>query len=253
MTLRSLFLLCLGAVAACTGTDVGNPPRGGLADFETPGCKHGDEAKALPPSVRGLALNDSAYAGLTCFVWQRSGEDLRIEVTNYAAGCGSDAGWKPSSRLRADGALELVLDNPTCLSAKCGWCLYDLGFEVRDVGVMSQALEVHVLGDTCSDERSDLAATLAIDDAASGVVCSYANKWALDWHACELESTGQERMPCGVCREPGSTTCAAGLTCTEVEPEHSLCLASCSSDADCAPRDVLRCEDGVCRLPAAAP
>lgn len=247
---QALFLLQL---VACMGTDVGNPPRGGLSSFDTPGCKtiaNGD--KGADPPLYSWLPDDERYRGLQCFLWDRQDDDkLRVRVTNYAAGCHADEGWQPRAIARSAREVDLVLENRQCLSAGCGWCLYDLLF-VLDAKLAGQpTLSLNLLQDPgCGDQRRD-SVTLPLGEHASGVNCSYANPHALNDWTFTHGAAGKERMPCGH-SEP-SVSCAAGLSCTAVDSEgryqdHKLCLAFCQNDADCRPSELMRCKDGACQL-----
>ena len=124
----------VSALAACTGTDTGNPP---VIGFGNSGCKKGTSS-ALQSVDKGTP--DPRYEGLTCLTWQHVDQQtVQIDLTNYEAGCEADKGWRPEAQLRADGGLDIVLRDDDCSQAKCGWCIYDLSFTVRSGEVVADA------------------------------------------------------------------------------------------------------------------
>ena len=250
---RLVNTLLLVQLVACTGTDVGNPPRGGLSSFDTPGCKSvASPDKGVDPPLYDWLPAEERYRGLQCFLWDRQDDGkLRVRVTNYADGCHANEGWRPRAIARDEREVDLVLENPGCVAAGCGWCIYDLLF-VLDAKLASQpTLSLNLLQDPdCGDQRRD-SVTLPLGEQASGVSCSYANPYALDDWTFAHASAGKERMPCG--HSELGVSCAADLSCTEVDSggryqNHKLCLASCQSDADCAPSELMRCKQGSCQL-----
>ncbi|HTU62097.1 MAG TPA: hypothetical protein VMF89_26750 [Polyangiales bacterium] len=253
---RFVNALLLVQLLACTGTDVGNPPRGGLSSFDTPGCKSvASPDKGVDPSRYDWLPDDERHRGLQCFLWDRQDDGkLRVRVTNYTDGCHADEGWHPRAIARGEREVDLVLENPGCVSASCGWCLYELLFVLDAKLTVQSTLSLNLLRDPdCSDQRRE-SVTLPLGEHASGVTCRYANPYALnDWTFTHPASAGQERMPCGH-SEPGAS-CAAGLTCTAVDSggryqDHKLCLASCQSDSDCESSELMHCREGTCQLAA---
>jgi hypothetical protein len=248
--MRSIALLVLACTVACTGTDVGNPPRGGLSTFDTPGCKTiatGD--KGTQPPARVWLPDPATYGGLQCFLWDTTEEGkLRVRVTNYGAGCSSDEGWQPRAIERGAQEVDLLLESPECLSASCGWCIYDLLFELDAKWAQQPELTLNLLQDPdCSDRPRRDSADLPLASKPSGAVCNYANPYALEDWAEKREQSGMERMPCAY------TACMAGLTCSAVESAGKyqmlkLCLASCTTDADCSAQGLMQCKAGTCQL-----
>lgn len=239
----------VSALAACTGTDTGNPP---VIDFGNSGCKKGTSS-ALQSVDKGTP--DPRYEGLTCLTWQHVDEQtVQIDLTNYEAGCEADKGWKPQAEVRADGGLDIVLRDEDCSQAKCGWCIYDLSFTVHVDKPLSDG-EVHVYQAGCGGVSPyEKRATLALASSPSGAVCNYTNRNALSWPGGG--AGGGKRMPCTTATTsgPGSASCQAGLVCTDLGESTPVeaanagtrCLLSCTADADCD--ELTSCQEGVCKL-----
>jgi hypothetical protein len=245
MTMPTLFLLfALLLLGACNGTDVGNPPRGELTHFDTSPCKNDSFDKGIDP-LPAWQPDPAVYAGLTCVLWESAGDQLRVRLTNHKDGCHVDSVWKPRVNTSAEG-VELVLDNPRCIFAGCGNCIYDLAFDVRVSELQERdPLELRVLGNDCHDERP-VHHTLSLprETRAQGARCSYTFE---NFSLLGESGSGGLHMPCGDVAPFGSVACSSGV-CTEVSPGHRLCLAPCSADADCQPADVMACREGVCQL-----
>ncbi len=175
-----------------------------------------------------------------------------MRVTNYGEGCHSNEGWEPRAIRRSEREVDLLLESPECLSAGCGWCIYDLLF-VLDASLTTQPeLSLNLLEDpNCGgDQPKRDSVTLPLADRPLGVVCSYANPSAMHEWALTHGRTGAERMPCPRMLAVG---CGPGLACTPVDSGNKygdlqLCLAPCQSDADCAPGELMRCKQGSCQL-----
>lgn len=242
-------LSAVSALAACTGTDTGNPP---VIDFGNSGCK-----KGITSALQSVdkATPDPRYEGLTCLTWQHVDEQtVRVDLTNYESGCHSDTGWTPRTKLREDGGLDLILQDAECSQAGCGWCIYDLSFTVA----LDQSIhdgEVHVYQAGCDGvSPHEKWAVLALSSQPSGAVCNYANRNALAWPGQGVG--GGNRMPCATGSAAGqqSVSCQAGLVCSDlgesvpVEAANAgaRCLLACTSDANCD--ELTSCQDGVCKL-----
>lgn len=238
---------CFLPLSSCTvepgGTDTGNPP---LIDFDESGCKsHQYEKELRSQSLETTsAFENPLYDGLTCFVWQRlEAGSLRVQITNYADSCGADLSWTPEARV-VDGELQLALMDTRCIVAGCGSCVYDLSYDVR-VDTTSD-LAVSLEHEGCGATRK-LTARLPLATQEAGSSCVYADHGALFWHAGTTGSLGKRHMPCVTSPKDGpSQQCDDGLVCSAPSPERPICLARCTSDAEC---DALtRCSDGVCQL-----
>jgi hypothetical protein len=243
--MRTLLLFSLLALfAACNGTDVGNPPRGGLTDFETSACKKFSFEKGID-RLPAWQPDPELYAGLTCVLWDTSGETLRVRLSNHRDGCGLDHGWEPQARID-DTGVELLLDNPSCSIAACGNCIYDLSFDVQVAALQDRSeLSLRVLGSECSGERPvHHTLRLPLASQPSGAQCTYTFE---NFDLLGAMPQGALHTRCGDTALFGSVGCASGV-CTEVSAKNRLCLAPCSSDLDCQPADVMTCSEGVCQL-----
>lgn len=249
--MRTLLALALLSLVACTGTDVGNPPRVELTGFDTSACK----ARLGAPGDKGIQPVQSwmpdarVYSGLSCLLWELDDDTLHVRLVNHGDGCGLESVWKPRA-LTHDGGIDLQLVRTNCIEAGCLGCLYDLAFDVRvpDAQLSRDVLQLRLLGDTCHTDEPSVHQTLALPIAnqRSGAQCSYTYRGITAWsHA----SPGDPRVPCGSFDDLQSRDCVSGV-CTEVEPGRHLCLPTCNNDTDCQPSDVTACIDGVCQLPA---
>lgn len=244
--------LVLITLTACTGTDVGNPPRGELTGFDISACKPRLEAagnKGVKP-VQNWMPDARLYSGLSCVLWELDDDTLHLRLVNHGDGCGLDSQWKPRLLTR-DAGLDLQLARTDCSEAGCFGCLYDLAFDVRVPSALRglDELELRVLGDTCHTDQPAVHNTLRVPTATrQGATCSYTYQDGVTawFHA----SPGDPRVPCGSFDDRESRDCVSGV-CTEVEPSRHLCLPACSSDADCLPSDVTACSAGVCQLRSA--
>jgi hypothetical protein len=95
---------------------------------------------------------------------------------------------------------------------------------------------------------------LPADAGESGILCRYANQFAYDQQLAEQDRCGSKFGTCGdgggFCNSgTGPTTCRDNLVCTTAD-DASRCLEPCTTDADCSPREVSACIDGICRLSA---
>jgi hypothetical protein len=245
MIMRTLLPLCV-LLLACTGTDVGNPPRGGLAP---------DSTKGVEP-ISAWQPDPAVYSGLSCLLWERDGGMLRVRVTNLQTGCEVHRVWKPRAVLSGD-KLDLFLDNPECIVAGCGSCIYDLAFDVELGDAQQEAPELllRLLDSDCGSagERNVFyKLSLPIGAQQRGASCDYtfSTSSAFSAFIFKLARPDSPRVPCGVWGTADRSTCQTGA-CTDVDPSSQLCLPTCSSDAECAPSDVTACVAGVCQLRAA--
>lgn len=248
--MQRLLPIALLFLATCTGTDVGNPPRGELTRFDTTECKAplgtpGD--KGIQP-VQEWMPDPRVYSGLACVLWKLENDTLHLRLVNHGDGCALDAQWKPRVLASEDG-LDLQLARTECIEAGCLGCLYDLAFDVRVPEALRSMdeLPLRVLGDTCHTDEPAVhhALRLPIGTTQQGAMCSYLyyNQFTTWLHA----RPGDPRAPCGSHDDVQSRDCVSGV-CTEVEPARHLCLPACTSDSDCEPSDVTACIDGVCQL-----
>lgn len=226
-------------LAACSGTDTGNPP---VIDFRNSACHDQtysrDKDAILQSLDDGSLVPDPKYKGLTCFAFEQDAHALHLLVSNYKSGCESQLGWTPRLEERADGGLDVILEDRNCVTAACGWCLYDLSFDLPLELAINR--EVHLLQRGCEGAHPELSAQLALGQQ-DGVACDYTDANALAWRG---RGGTSERM---LCSETG--TCDSGLTCTTIGADtRGRCLRNCDDDTEC---DTLsQCTAGVCQLSA---
>jgi hypothetical protein len=238
------------SLAACTGTDTGNPP---VIDFRNSACH--DQSYSTNKDVilqsleEGTLVPDPRFKGLTCFVSELRADSLHLLVSNYMAACGSEGGWTPRVAERSDGGLDLILEDADCAVAKCGWCLYDLSFDLPREYATARSLHLYQQG--CDGDPMEITTQLALTETEAAA-CAYTSANALMWKG--RGDTG-ERMLCGSWPDGYETgTCDLGLTCSELTSDPTWrqgggrCLRNCATDIDCDGLSV--CTSGVCQLKA---
>lgn len=244
-------VLASGAVVACAGgTETDNPHKSGdLVAFDASACKK-EAVEASGTSSEAFVVA-SEFDGLTCLEWEtENDETVTFRVLNLNGGCSVQ--WSGDAVVQADGSLELLLTNTQCAVARCGWCLYDFQFGVRNVPPLS-ALPVRIGTIGCPGEAPsfDNELTLPEDAPASGILCRYTSIFAYDQLLGERDLCGSRFGSCrdeaGFCTTEGATECREGLVCAPVD-DTKRCLSPCETDDDCAPREVSACVDGICRL-----
>jgi hypothetical protein len=245
---------CLLAVIACTsGTETDNPASGSLVRFDASTCKSETVERSTVPGRSADALvTASDYDGLTCLEWERqTDQELVIRFLNVTGPCA--VAWQGNATTTVDGGLALTAKNPSCEITRCGSCLYDLEFVVKDS--VPPGLDVTLALADCKGEPSGrtLSAVLPADATDSGILCRYADGSAFGQKLAREGLCGARFSPCGAASGtcPENTSCSDELTCTELGDELGsvLCLAPCTLDEDCAPAGVTRCEEGVCVVP----
>jgi hypothetical protein len=244
----------LGPVVACAGgTETGNPNHGGsVVAFDASACKK-EQPVESGRSQQGI-VDASEYDGLRCVEWERTSDSLlTLRLLNVNGGC--SVPWQGEGHVRDDGSLELLLVNPKCAVALCGWCLYDFAFTLRDApapaGLPIEVGQVACPGDEPTWEP---ALVLPADAGDSGIVCRYANQFAYDQQLQEQDRCGSQFGTCGdqggFCSASGGPiVCRDDLVCSPADGVNR-CLEPCTADADCAPHAVSACIDGICRLSA---
>lgn len=247
-------LLVLAAIAACGGSGT-DAPRSPVISFSSSACKK--EAAAKMAALRTfdlMAIEDEAgLDGLRCVAWKRVGaSEMKLDLFNFDGACG--ATWLGDAAVAADGTLELHIDNPSCVVAKCGSCLYDWSFDVAGVP-SDQPTTLAIAMNACPDTQAPVVTTVTLGAEAQGIVCGFAYYGALQAEAVDLGTCGQIGMPCTgayLCGtgSPSTTgTCAAGLACGDDgrSATELLCLVPCTTAADCPRTDVWSCQSGLCR------
>jgi hypothetical protein len=173
MRYTSLTTAALLVFISCTGTETDNP----LVDFNHSGCKnHGDDtalsASGVASQRHALDVDGGTDDGRYCFAWQVADDGtLRIDVVNYPTACSVD--FSSASASLGEGALALSIQRASCVVARCGGCVYDLAFDVRDVD-HTRPLALELIERNCEGEPIDGAGktlTLPIDAEDSGERC----------------------------------------------------------------------------------
>ena len=253
MRRNSFALSLLGCLAACVGTDTGNPTRGGSgSEFERPrvsGCKsHGGQLSTGLAAQALTTSNAHDYDGLQCLRWEREGNRVRFEAFNFTDSCEvSFVGRVDAPR---PGHVNVVLKNPACEIAGCGSCMYDAAVEIDTVRAkLADDAEVELRTEDCKGIQTRLASwQLAPGDGASALQCSYPRGADLIDHARRQNLCGKREMPCRTSCGSKDVACDPGLVCGAAGEYSSTCLAECQSDGDCHLPEVMTCQQGVCRL-----
>lgn len=239
-------LVALYALVSCSssgGTETGNPAI--LSSFDSSSCK----SKAPTPGAQALLAQDDTE-GLECIEWSREPDGLlRLRLSNVRQGCAD--GYQGKAELSTAGALDLTLYSSVCAVAACGWCLFDFEAKLRDIPT-DEALPLRIGRAVCETEPTTWSepVSLPLDQSSEGVICRFADRWALRQYAAQRGRCGERNMPCGACdAEAGPGACAENLVCSEVASNDWRCLTSCESDADCI-ANVTSCDAGVCRASA---
>jgi hypothetical protein len=232
----------LVAAVSCTGaggTETDNPAT--LADFSSSACK----SREGDPGQQALVLESEAE-GLQCVEWtQEASGALGVRLLNFPEPCGED--YLGTAKTKGDGTLELAVYKSSCDVFKCGTCVFDFTYTLSGVDT-SQPLSIHLGSATCATEPTTFTdeVTLPVDEQETGVVCRTLNRSAVEQYGRGRSRCGERNMPCGTCDGIDSTSCASGLTCTEVASNDARCLESCSTNDDCA-GGLTTCEDGLCQ------
>ena len=230
----------LVAAVSCTGgTETTNPAT--LADFSSSACK----SREGDPGQQALVLESDAE-GLQCVEWtQDASGSLGVRLLNFPERCGDDYLGKAANA--ADGALELSVYKQSCQVLKCDDCVFDFAYTLSGIDT-SQPLSIHLGSATCATEPTTFTdeVTLPVDEQETGVVCRALKRSAVEQYGRGRHRCGERNMPCGTCGGADNTSCATGLTCTEIDGNDSRCLESCSTNDDCT-GGLTACEDGLCQ------
>jgi hypothetical protein len=258
--------IMLLAASACsdngrTAAD-GGTGNGSLVSFSSSECKK-ESAEALVASLsRSLVTGVSSadYDGLKCVSWDVGADGSgRFDLINFESACGPR--WAGSADTGEGNAVSLTVNNPGCMLAACGSCIYDWSFEVSGLSAgtdVSLSINVNACPEETGSSNNDTY-SLSVPAAAApaGVVCRYASFGALEWQAMSLGTEGEYMMPC---TDPNNhpegeapPPCKEGLTCTAMAPgtyrDSSICLRNCAAAA-CAHPDLMSCQEGLCKLTA---
>jgi len=249
-----------GGNGATTGLDAGEPPQQAHADFQSSACKKSQTAKTgLARHYRSVIEDEKGLEGLRCVAWKRIGADeLKLDLYNFDGACGTT--WVGDAAMNADGTLELGIDNPSCLIALCGKCLYDWSFDVHAAIPAAQPLPVWITVNACKGEQSPVQIGASIGAENEGLLCRFADYGGLAWQASATQTCGTLGMPCqgsSLCGSGSFTstgTCNSGLVCDSSDGVNEpRCLAPCATIDDCPRADAWSCQTGLCRPNAQPP
>lgn len=223
--------------------------------FASSACKKDTAAKQLTAHRYGLLAIDSELGldGLRCVAWQRVGaNEVKIDLYNFDGACG--AAWAGDAAMTVHGTLELHIDNPACMVASCGKCLYDWSFDVHGPVPAKQSVPAAIAIDTCKGQQSTRLMTATLGSEEKGIHCTLADYGAINWQAATAGTCGKLGMPCtgsllcGTGSVTSTGTCDAGLTCdSSAAVNEPVCLRPCTTNDDCPRADVWSCQSGLCR------
>jgi hypothetical protein len=220
--------------------------------FKSSGCKS-------KPATSGLALTstqtaEEPYDGLTCVDWVRGADRTTFRIHNIEGACG--ANYAGLAYVREGGkTITLSLTNPTGAVAGCGWCVYDVIFEVAGAAIDANLAVTVERSNSAArfseDSRGDGSmSTFALPAASqsSGVLCKYGNQHAMRDHARKLGRSGGRNFPCDMTVSDLPTGCRDGLVCTDASADGAArCLSPCAAAADCG-SPIYDCIASSCRL-----
>jgi hypothetical protein len=222
--------------------------------FSSSTCKK-EKSTTLLAHMRTLKVidNEAGLEGLRCVAWQRVGAtELKVDLFNFDAACG--ATWTGDAAVAADGTLNLHVDNPSCMIASCGKCLYDWSFDANVAVAAGAVVPVAIAVDSCAASQVATTWSAAIGSEDKGIHCTLADYGAMNWQAAATGTCGKAAMPCagsllcGSGQFTSTGTCATGLTCdSSAAVNQPVCLIPCATNADCPRSDVWSCQLGLCR------
>jgi hypothetical protein len=221
--------------------------------FTSSPCKKSAAASTTATAGTGLKVidNQAGLEGLECMAWQRGSADLQMDLFNFDGACGAD--WTGSAGVD-NGRVNLFIDNPSCMIASCGICMYDWSFTLGWAAIpANQSVPVSIQVSACPGSSTSTTTT-SIGAEKSGIHCTLAHYGALAWHASAKNLCGKAGMPCvgsSLCGSGSSSstgTCDAGLVCdSSAAANEPRCLVPCQKDTDCPRTDVWSCTSGLCR------
>jgi hypothetical protein len=240
-------------LANCGSDELG----GATLSFQSSGCKS-EQGDALPKASTSTnaTLAESAYDGLTCVAWETGKDRTTFRVYNLDGACGADYAGRA---FVADGgkAVTLSLTNPSGSIAACGWCVYDLTYEVAGTAVdanLAVTVERSNSAERAGTDVSKSKFVLAAADNPSGVACAYGNPFAMQDHARKVGKSGARNFPCDTTAAALPTGCREGLACTVTTPaSQGVCLSPCAGSADCGDATLYACTANTCQLKAPSP
>lgn len=250
-TWATIVLLLLPVLWGCNSTS------GKTVEFTGSECKNHLYMPAAPASSLYTVEQSEPYQGLQCISWQLDDTNLfSIDLINFNGACGAQ--YVGDYKKGDSGELNLMVNNPGCMIAACGYCVYDWSFEVADVQVAD--LTVNIAENACPEEDDYNVDTYTFEisksdlENGSGITCSYKYIGIFESPSCGslhqpcnlLDSdTDSNDDLCGV----ADTRCDDGYACAETaDMKQPTCVAECTEDADCPLQPLLSCEGGLCLL-----
>ncbi len=235
----------VGFLAACSAVESDSQKH--MGSFSSSLCKKVELRNSLLISSLSRLYAEDQFPGLKCISWKKAENSLYLDLSNFEQGCGTE--WEGSIEAD-DSKIILNIDNPKSAVANCGWCTFDWSFEAINLDLESDK-ELLVKIDTYPDGSYDdvklYNARLNTGSADSGVICRWANWYALEEMAESVGTVGTLHMPCS---EDTEAPCKDDLVCEKADESDSkeVCLSPCEEDADCMNEDILYCKDGICLL-----
>jgi len=217
---------------------------GNLKRFDDSGCK-----KETALSSGTYALSNASYDGLQCIQWKTTAETaMTVTCINFANACGPT--WKGDAVFEPPSTLRLTVDNPGCMIAACGSCIYDWTFEVDKVEP-EKDLKLAIEANYCPGKEKPDTWSFTIPSArlASGIVCRNQDPGVLAWDGecgslhgvCRTESSG-------ICSD-GGAPCDSDLLCgADAGAGDAICHKPCIKDSDCPLDGLLTCQGSLCLL-----
>jgi hypothetical protein len=257
--MQSSFITIITAVAVFTawGCSSSSAESGKAVEFAGSECK---SHLYMPPSP-GPALytmeQSEPYQGLQCVSWELDETGtFSVDLINFNGACGAQ--YVGDYRNGDAGELNLMVNNPGCMIANCGYCVYDWSFEVEEVAATN--LTINVLENACPEEKDYNVDTYTFEISeaelatGAGIACEYRDIGIFESPTCGTlhqpcnllaSDTGANDDICGV----ADTRCDAGYICVETEAmKQPTCVAECTEDEDCPLQPLLTCDNGRCLL-----
>lgn len=262
--------LCVATTLGCGGDggvadttpapDAGATPQQTQTSFQSSACKKSEAAKShLARRYHSVIEDETGLEGLRCVAWKRVGTtELKLDLYNFEGACGTT--WVGDAAIGADGAIALDVDNPSCLVAACGKCLYDWSFDIQGATPAGQPVPLNLTVNTCKGQQAPVQIPATIGAEEQGLACSYADYGGLLWQASATNACGTLAMPCvgsSLCGSGSFTstgTCSGSLVCdSSAATNEPRCLVPCSTAQDCPRADAWVCQAGLCRPNAQPP
>ncbi|MBN2715250.1 MAG: hypothetical protein JXX14_05310 [Deltaproteobacteria bacterium] len=254
MTLRILAAIVITMIWASIGCGE-NDSKMAVA-FTGSDCKSHLFLPQAGPSALYTMEQSLPYQGLQCVSFKHDENNLfSIDLINFHGACGAE--YVGDYTAGENGELNLLVNNPGCRIAACGYCVYDWSFEVENVETAE--LTINVVENPCpesdqSPSETSFQITKSELETGQGISCTYKDISLFETIACgtlhqpcnQLASDSSDNDPlCGV----ADTQCDTGYTCTQTDAmPQPICVAECTENADCPLQPLLTCDNGLCLL-----